>query len=167
MEKDPHVHTSDLQSLKKHYTKATVEGKTVFTFKGQRLLTTYAKYLIEYLETLQPNTMKLITKEIEKAFEKQGYTGDLYPEEIKIICKLFNPVGVGTWYLYENEGNGIFQCFANLNDPEMAECGAVSLHELESLELPFGLKIERDLSFPIGKHTLKHIIDTIKGGGHI
>ena len=109
--------------------------------------------------------MQLITKEIEKAFERQGYTGDKMPEDIQIVCKLFNPVGSGTWYLYEKEDEDIYMCFANLGDPMMAECGRVSLGELKSLRLPMGLSIERDRHF--GKHTLREVMDTIKSGRHI
>jgi len=111
--------------------------------------------------------MMLLTKEIERAFEKQGYVGDKKPNEIKVICKLFNPVGAGTWYLYERENEDIFWCFANLGDSDMAECGTVSLSELKGLRLPLGLSIERDRSFDIGEYTLQEVIDRIKIGGHI
>ena len=40
----------DFISLKRLYKKAVEEKKNVFTFKGHQLLTSYAKYLIEYLE---------------------------------------------------------------------------------------------------------------------
>jgi hypothetical protein len=111
--------------------------------------------------------MKIMTKEIEKAFAKQGYTGKLSADKIKIVCKLFNPVGAQTWYLYEKEDNDVFWCFANLGDPVNAECGTVSLSELMSLRLPFGLKIERDMHFPVSKVTLKEVQDKIQSGGHI
>ena len=45
--------------------------------------------------------MKIITKAIEEAFKKQGYTGDKSAKDIKIVMKLFYPAGAGTWYLYE------------------------------------------------------------------
>ncbi len=111
--------------------------------------------------------MKLITKEIEKAFEKQGYTGEKTGDEIKIVCKLFNPIGAGTWYLYEKIDEDVFMCFANLGDVECAECGSISLSELEGIKLPFGLGIERDRHFKPLKHTLKDVINKIKSGGHI
>lgn len=37
--------------LKRTYRKAVDENKTQFTFEGHELLVSYAKYLIEYLET--------------------------------------------------------------------------------------------------------------------
>ena len=109
--------------------------------------------------------MKLITKEIESKFKKQGYTGDKKPEDIKIICKLFNPVGAGTWYLYEKEDDDICWAFVNLGDSIMAECGTISLNELKSLRLPMGMSIERDRHF--GSYSLKAVIDTVKSGGHV
>jgi hypothetical protein len=38
--------------LKKAYDKAVSEGKTQFTYEGEEVLTSYAKYLLEYLKTL-------------------------------------------------------------------------------------------------------------------
>lgn len=106
--------------------------------------------------------MKLLTKQIENAFAKLGDISQKNANEIKIICKWFNPSGGGTWYVYDREKDepDIFWCFANLGDPQFAECGTVSLSELESLRVPpFGLGIERDKYFEIGKYTLKDIMD--------
>ena len=112
--------------------------------------------------------MKLITKEIEKAFKKQGYTGDKSADQIMIVCKLFNPSGAGTWYLYEKEDDDIYWCFANLGDPINAECGTISMSEIESIKLPpFGLGIERDMHFEPLTISLKTVQETIKNGGHI
>ena len=111
--------------------------------------------------------MKIITKEIEKAFAKQGHTGNMSAKDIKIVMKLFNPAGAGTWYLYEKEDDDIYWCFANLGDPMCAECGTVSMQELMSLRLPFGLKIERDMHFEPLSISLQDVIDKIKNGGHV
>ncbi len=40
----------DLKPLKAAYQKAVKEKKDFFLYKGQEVVTTYAKYLIEYLE---------------------------------------------------------------------------------------------------------------------
>lgn len=40
-----------LEALKQEYDKAVKEGKETFTFQGQELLVSYARYLIEYLQT--------------------------------------------------------------------------------------------------------------------
>lgn len=107
--------------------------------------------------------MILITKEIENLFAKQVDTSELEAKDIKVICKLFNPVGAATWWLYEHIEDDIYMCFADLGDPMYAECGTVSLNELKSLRLPLGLSIERDSSFENGKVTLQSVIDKVKG----
>jgi len=109
--------------------------------------------------------MKLFTKAIEQAFKKQGYTGNKEANDIKIICKLFNPTGAGTWYLYEKEDEDIYWAFVNLGDPVCAECGTVSLSEIKSFRGTFGLGIERDMHF--GTRTLKEVQDIVKQGGHV
>ena len=104
--------------------------------------------------------MKLLTKEVLEQFNEQGDTSEKKAEDIKIICKYFNPAGAGSWYCYEFvPEDKIFWCFADLGMPDCAECGTVSLTELEELKLPFGMGIERDLFFPVGKFTLQEIID--------
>jgi hypothetical protein len=109
--------------------------------------------------------MKILTQEILRAFTKQGNTDNMEPTAIKIICKFFNPTGVGTWYCYEYDGNDRMWCFAELGDKAYAECGTASMKELQELQLPHGLKIERDKFFPIGKYTLQEVMDKIKAGG--
>ena len=111
--------------------------------------------------------MKIITKEIQTAFDKQGDTADKSATEIVVICKLFNPVGAGTWYLYEQMNDDIYWCFANLGDITMAELGTVSMNELMSLRLPLGLSIERDMYFPVGKMILQDVMDKVRAGEHI
>lgn len=97
--------------------------------------------------------MKLITKELERKFEKyplgsqEGLLGNA-----KVIAKFFNPTGVGTWLITEASKleNGDYQMFGycHLGYDEYAEFGYVNLSELENLKLPFGLTIERDLYMP-------------------
>ena len=111
--------------------------------------------------------MKIITKAIEKAFLKQGDTSAMNAKDIKIVMKLFNPMGAGTWYLYEKLDDDIYMCFANLGDPMYAECGTISLSELMSIKLRFGLKIERDMHFEPLSISLRDVIDKIKNGGHV
>lgn len=94
--------------------------------------------------------MKLITKEIEKKFEKYPLgSQDEKLGNAEVIAKFFNPTGVGTWYITEGQmlENGDAEMFGycHLGDDEMAEFGTVMLSELESLELPIGMQIERDL----------------------
>lgn len=111
--------------------------------------------------------MKLITKEVEKAFEKQGDTSNMSMSEIKIVLKLFGG-GAFTWYLYEKLNEDIYMAFVNLGDPEMAECGTVSMSELESIKFPpFGLGIERDMHFKPLSITLENVINKVKSGKHV
>lgn len=111
--------------------------------------------------------MKIITKPIEKAFAKQGDTSNMEATEIKVVMKMFNPTGIGTWYLYEKLDEDIYIAFVNLDDPEMAECGTVSMNDLMSIRLPMGLHIERDMYFKPLSMTLQSVIDKIKSGGHV
>jgi len=106
--------------------------------------------------------MKLLTKAIEKAFEKQGDTSEKSSKDIKVICKFFNPVGAATWWLFERLDEDVFMAFCLLDDPTFAEIGSISLSELESLRLPFGLGIERDTSFEVGEKTVQQVIDEVK-----
>ena len=97
--------------------------------------------------------MKLITKELEKLFEKYPIgSQDGLAGKAKVIAKFFNPTGVGTWIITEGNKleNGDYEMFGycHLGDAEMAELGYVMLSELENLKLPFGLKVERDLYMP-------------------
>ena len=71
----------------------------------------------------------------------------------KVVVKLFNPAGAGTWYLTElnpetNEAYGL-SCL------QEKELGYVNLNELTSFKGPLGLGIERDAWFPMNKKTLE------------
>lgn len=111
--------------------------------------------------------MKILTSEIIKAFEKQGYCGEKRTKDIKIVMKLFNPTGAQTWYLYEKEDDDIYWCFANLGDRLNAECGTVSMSELMAFRGRFGLKIERDMHFKPLNISLEEVINIVKSGGHV
>ena len=97
--------------------------------------------------------MKLITKELEKIFEKYPIgSQDGLGGNAKVIAKFFNPVGVGTWLItegnkLENGDYGMFG-YCHLGDDEMAELGYIMLSQLEELKLPFGLHVERDMYMP-------------------
>lgn len=61
------------------------------------------------------------------------------------VVKLFNPLGIGTWLATEldEDGDTLFG-LADLGEPEL---GCFSLAEMQAVELPFGLGIERDILF--------------------
>lgn len=109
--------------------------------------------------------MKIMTKEVKKAFAKQGKTGNKSMKDIKIVLKLFGG-GAFSWYLYEKLDDDIYMAFVNLGDPEMSECGTVSMRELMSLKFR-GLGIERDMYYKPLSRTLKDVMNTVKSGGHV
>ena len=62
------------------------------------------------------------------------------------VVKFFNPVGIGTWLATELDADGdTLYGLAQLNGAP--ELGSFSLKELVTLELPFGMQIERDPFF--------------------
>jgi|TARA_R100000008_G_C3559327_1_gene155149 hypothetical protein len=95
--------------------------------------------------------MKLLTKEIINKLETTKYDREeLIPDDAPIIVKFFNPMGAGTWYALEGEkvnDDWVFFGFADLGNPDFAEYGEFVLSELEGIELPLGLGIERDKYF--------------------
>lgn len=94
--------------------------------------------------------MKLLTKEIEKKLQKYPlYSQENEAENALIVCKFFAPVGGFTWYVTEADKKENDYLFFGLviNNYGEKEYGYFTLKELESISLPFGLKIERDIYF--------------------
>ena len=94
-----------------------------------------------------------MTKELEKKFlEYPLYSQDGKGEESEVVVKYFNPCGNGTWLITEGEkqddGDWVFYGYCHLFDWEW---GYVTLSELESVRLPFGLRIEREIYVTGGK----------------
>lgn len=86
---------------------------------------------------------KLLTKELARKLPRR-YAQEKVADPI-VHAKFFNPCGRGTWYVLEfDPDDREFFAWCDLGDPAFAELGYVSLDELESLRLPFGLRIERD-----------------------
>ena len=97
--------------------------------------------------------MLLMTKELEKEFEKYPIgSQDGLGEDAEVVVKYFNPCGRGTWLITEGEkqddGDWLLYGYCNLFEWEW---GYVMLSELESIKLPFGLGIERELYVTGGK----------------
>ena len=88
--------------------------------------------------------MKLITKTLEDHFAQVGDQSEI--SNPLIIAKFFNPCGSQTWYASEYDKERQI-CFGYVTGMAFDEWGTFSIQELESLKLPFGLKIERDLYF--------------------
>lgn len=96
-----------------------------------------------------------MTKEIEKRLEKYPlYSQDGKGEDVTVVCKFFSPVNGWTWYVLEAERkcDGDYELFGIvINGHGEREYGYFMLSELQSIKLPFGLSIERDLYFSPGK----------------
>lgn len=91
--------------------------------------------------------MTLLTEILKKQIPALYSTENIPPEEVVAVAKFFNPMGAGTWYVIEGEeldGDFIFFGLVELHEQEF---GYFSLSELESIALPLGLKIERDIHF--------------------
>jgi hypothetical protein len=65
-------------------------------------------------------------------------------EDSIAYVKFFTPWSNWTWYVMEFDGEN--QCFGYVKGLE-DELGYFSLRELEALQGPFGLRVERDASF--------------------
>ena len=88
--------------------------------------------------------MELLTKEItEKAQKQFGKGSDLDGQ--MIVAKFFNPVGSWTWYLMNLANDKDYAW--GIVDGDAVEMGSFSIKELESIQLPLGLSIERDIYF--------------------
>lgn len=90
--------------------------------------------------------MKLLTEEIETKLlaHPYGYTENK-GLDAELIVKYFNPVGNGTWLICEGTPleDGDWELYGYCHIFEW-EWGTVLLSELETIELPLGLRIERD-----------------------
>ena len=87
--------------------------------------------------------MKLLTKKItEKAKEQYDKGSDM---EQMVVAKFFNPMGSWTWYLMNLANDKDYAW--GIVDGDAVEMGSFSIKELQSVELPFGLGIERDILF--------------------
>lgn len=88
--------------------------------------------------------MILLTKKIREKLIKNHQEQD-GTKTFKAEVKLFNPCGIGTWYLSElNPDTNVAFGLCELHEKEL---GYVSIDELKEIELPFFLKIERDLYY--------------------
>jgi hypothetical protein len=74
---------------------------------------------------------------------------DAPAEELRVVTKIFNPNGAGTWYIISYDPDtriafGYVSIFGDWND----EYGSFSVYELDELRpRPLGLPLEIDLCF--------------------
>ena len=96
--------------------------------------------------------MKLLTKKIRKQLPPL-YSQDDKGGKAIIYVKFFTPPSSWTWYATEGKpvlddsGNEIDFQFFGLVDGHEKELGYFNLSELESINGPMGLPVERDLWF--------------------
>lgn len=91
--------------------------------------------------------MRLMTKELETTLKQYPIgSQDGLGMNANVLVKYFNPCGAGTWLITEAEqqenGDWLLYGYCHLFEWEW---GYVALSELESVRLPFGLGIEREL----------------------
>ena len=93
--------------------------------------------------------MKLLTDAIKKALPPLYSSEDTPLEDKQVVVRFFNPMGSESWEIYEGsyqEGMDTWlffgMCDLAMGSPEL---GYVTLAELESIRLPMGLGIERDI----------------------
>lgn len=82
------------------------------------------------------------------------------------VVKFFNPLGAGTWLateLYFDDETLFGLADLGFGCPEM---GVFSLTEIQSIRLPYGMSIERDLGF-YTPHPLSRWADTARRAGSI
>lgn len=97
--------------------------------------------------------MTLLTPELRFALRANAINasaaqlrGNPEPDPLPVV-KLFNPLGAATWLATELDAdNDLMFGLADLGFG-CPELGSFRLSEIEALRLPFGLRIERDLTF--------------------
>jgi len=108
--------------------------------------------------------MQLLTKQLEKRFREVGSQANA--ADPIVIAKFFNPCGPGTWYATEYDpATRVFFGYVSIFGDHCDEWGSFSLDELENIQLPFGLGIERDKYFtecPISQVEPKAVAHIIK-----
>ncbi len=86
--------------------------------------------------------MKLMTQELKQRIPAL-YTTE-HDEDPFVWVRYFTMWSSWTWYATEFDGNDLFFGYVKGDYPEL---GYFSLSELESIQGPWGLKVERDLYF--------------------
>jgi hypothetical protein len=93
--------------------------------------------------------MQLLTDKIKKALPSLYSTEDTPCEEKKVVVKFFNPLGSQTWEIVEGSYQEDMDTWLLFGKCDLgfggAEWGYVTLAELESIKLPMGMGIERDI----------------------
>lgn len=96
--------------------------------------------------TLLPPELRHALRTADIARRVLERAGEAEPDPVPLV-KFFNPVGAATWLATELDRDG--DTLFGLADLGFGypELGSFSLAEIEAVRLPFGLRIERDLTF--------------------
>lgn len=96
--------------------------------------------------TLLDDALRAALLANSKAHATAQEEGRSEPDPLPVI-KFFNPLGAATWVATELDEDG--DTLFGLADLGFGcpELGSFSLHEIASVRLPYGLRIERDLGF--------------------
>jgi hypothetical protein len=108
--------------------------------------------------------MKLITAEILAAAPPLYSQDSKAAKDVRIVAKFFNPCGRSTYYMTEydpDDGLGFGYVIGELG-PDCDELGLFSIPEMEAIELPFGLRFERDIHYPCNVHTLDEVLPGVR-----
>lgn len=89
--------------------------------------------------------MKLLTKEILKKATAQYELGSELEDQM-IVAKFFVPIGSWSWYLMNIDPEDNDYAWGIVKG-DYVEMGSWLMSDLQTLEIPFGLTIERDLSY--------------------
>ena len=91
--------------------------------------------------------MMLMTKEIEKKLPPLGTHSDTIAQDVPIIAKFFTPWSNWTWFVTEGTKEGDDWRFFGMVDGLENELCYFMLSDLEDVNGPMGLKIERDRGY--------------------
>lgn len=86
------------------------------------------------------------------------------PDPVPVV-RIFNPIGSATWLATEIDDDNILFGLADLGFG-CPELGSLSLDELETVELPFGLRTERDIAFE-GRFPLSVYAEAARAAGSL
>jgi hypothetical protein len=91
--------------------------------------------------------LKLLSKAILKTIPTVKHVIEQEPESRIIVAHLYNPIGVGDWFIMGGDAiDGDYRLFG-LVLLDQTSFETFSLRELERLRLPFGEKVRGDKSF--------------------
>ena len=99
--------------------------------------------------------MKLFTKEIEKQLQAEygKYAKQEGLNDLKVICKIFNPCGLGTWYIMNQDPEDpdyLWGMAKAMDQSGTVELGSFSKSEFENIRINFcghSFGLERDRFF--------------------